>query len=1143
MYARMKGRGCTKRPGQCGFGFSHGCAFGMLIAMRQRRMTFFDRTDWLAFWVGLGVSLWVYLLSLGPSVGLEDAGELATAADALGVPHPPGYPLWTMLSWVFCRVLGFVTWQGFPNPAWAVSFGSAVLGALAAGVTALLIARSGRDLLCEATGVPEAQARQIGWLSGVSGSLAFAFSPVMWSQAVIVEVYALGALFMALTMLLIYCWMCRPREKTLVWLGLVFGLGLTNYQVLLLAALPIALLIFLRRRRWAFSFLALAVPLGLTVYALMLGAMASADAYSTPGAPVILRPEAALVYPEPAWIAPVWVYLTAGVFLGAMACVALVRRWVRLLWVAPTGLVLLLTLSHFLYAPDAVPSDFRGTLYTFRVAWAVHVVALGGLWAVCWRFRRSRCFASVVTAGQLTVQCLLQQGLMFGLTDPNLWWFWWPIVWNGVVLLLAWRLLPKGRSVALTALAAELGVSVYAYMPVASAFNPPMNWGNARTWEGFKNALSRGQYEAITPSSFFSMRYLTQVAGYCEDLRMQFSLPVVLLALFGTGALVWRTVRRKLWQGVMWLACTLLFFGVMSALLVALANPSGDVQDGFIQKVKFISSHGVFALWIGYGLAVFLALARRATSRAIRLVAVVLAVAVPLMPLALNFCDRDLVRTMGAAEQTGHDFGWQFGAYMLAGAPQIQAELSPEEEPLPDPFWPPPMAQDAVFFGGTDPGRFVPTYMVFAAKLRPDLFVFTQNALADPTYMDVQRSLYGAELWVPTADQVRNAFTDYVDAVLAGKRKTRGQIVEENGRMQITGAAAVMDINAELALQLFERNPEHPFYVEESYTVPWMDAVLEPAGLAMRLNRGERKLEDLASRDADFWDWMTRRLVLRRAYRRDFAAQKSFSKLRASQAGLYARNRLMAVADQAYRDAWVLYPHSPEVVFRYVQEVLMPTFRFGEALRLVQTYRAIDPRNAKAELLENHLRTLLEAHEVWQSLTEKVRAQTITTAEVCALARACETLSLIKQAIDYWSQVVQASDLTAGDARDGCIALQRLDCAESALALLRRVPENVWPTFSEVELLASAGLAQSCGDAALALGLLQVAVTQAPNSGHVWLGIALYYYGIGDDARAYEGFIKAVQYGARRQIEQDAAVADIFLRLSQRFNPWKGADK
>ena len=260
--------------------------------------------DRLAFWVVAGVTFAVYALSLGPSVGLEDAGELATAADVLGVPHPPGYPLWTMVSWVFCRLFGWVTWQGWPNPAWAVALCSAVAGALAAGVTALLVARSGRDLLAEATGRRDVGTDAAGWCGGVAAALAFAFSPVMWSQAVIVEVYALGALFLALTLLLTYKWVKRPRTGTLAWLGLVFGLGLTNYQVLLLAALPLAALVFLRRWRLGLSFVALAVPLGLTAYVLMLGALPAADALSTPGAPVIARPNGMMAEYLPAAIAP-----------------------------------------------------------------------------------------------------------------------------------------------------------------------------------------------------------------------------------------------------------------------------------------------------------------------------------------------------------------------------------------------------------------------------------------------------------------------------------------------------------------------------------------------------------------------------------------------------------------------------------------------------------------------------------------------------------------------------------------------------------------------------------------------------------------------------------------------------------------------
>ena len=47
---------------------------------------FFRRRDWTAFWVSFLVSLAVYTYTLAPTLSLEDSGELAVAADYLGVP-------------------------------------------------------------------------------------------------------------------------------------------------------------------------------------------------------------------------------------------------------------------------------------------------------------------------------------------------------------------------------------------------------------------------------------------------------------------------------------------------------------------------------------------------------------------------------------------------------------------------------------------------------------------------------------------------------------------------------------------------------------------------------------------------------------------------------------------------------------------------------------------------------------------------------------------------------------------------------------------------------------------------------------------------------------------------------------------------
>src|SRR5208282_2504578 len=68
----------------------------------------------------------------------------------------------------------------------------------------------------------------------------------------------------------------------------------------------------------------------------------------------------------------------------------------------------------------------------------------------------------------------------------------------------------------------------------------------------------------------------------------------------------------------------------------------------------------------------------------------------------------------------------------------------------------PEMARDAVLFGGTDPGRFCPTYMIFCESFIPhdcqpeqdqhfdrrDVYIITQNALADNTYLDYIRAQF-----------------------------------------------------------------------------------------------------------------------------------------------------------------------------------------------------------------------------------------------------------------------------------------------------------------------------------------------------------------------------------------------------------------
>src|SRR3954468_15486541 len=87
-------------------------------------------------WLALVLSaLALYAATLLPGIGSGDTAEFQRVAPSLGVAHPTGYPLYTMLGWL---------WSQLPlggTPAWRMNLFSAATAALAVG-TLFLAARA-----------------------------------------------------------------------------------------------------------------------------------------------------------------------------------------------------------------------------------------------------------------------------------------------------------------------------------------------------------------------------------------------------------------------------------------------------------------------------------------------------------------------------------------------------------------------------------------------------------------------------------------------------------------------------------------------------------------------------------------------------------------------------------------------------------------------------------------------------------------------------------------------------------------------------------------------------------------------------------------------------------------------------------------
>ncbi|HET9252715.1 MAG TPA: DUF2723 domain-containing protein [Candidatus Eisenbacteria bacterium] len=186
-----------------------------------------------AAWVAALAALWVYAVTLSPTVTWrnhgEDSGDLLVASATLGIPHPTGYPLYVVLG----RVASLV-------PLGSVAYRINLVSALAGAASVYFLARWILEL------APRALGPSAAVFGAVLGALLYAFSRGAWSQSVLAEVYTLNVAILGASL-----WAIARADRTgsARWLFLsayLLGLGLANH-LLILAAAP-ALLVAAGRR-------------------------------------------------------------------------------------------------------------------------------------------------------------------------------------------------------------------------------------------------------------------------------------------------------------------------------------------------------------------------------------------------------------------------------------------------------------------------------------------------------------------------------------------------------------------------------------------------------------------------------------------------------------------------------------------------------------------------------------------------------------------------------------------------------------------------------------------------------------------------------------------------------------------------------
>lgn len=197
-------------------------------------------------------ALGLYGLTLAPTVVtlFDDSLEFQLVSYQLGIAHPPGYPLYTLLGWLFTRLpVGDV--------AYRVNLMSAVFGALTVALVYLIeleLIAGWRRLPGKG---PGDSVRQLGIeiLAALIGAVSLAVSPIFWSQATVAEVYTLNAAFVAGILWLLVRGRRQEKshtlpEKRLLALVFLFSLSLTHHRTMVLLLPTIIFYLWRHSRDW-----------------------------------------------------------------------------------------------------------------------------------------------------------------------------------------------------------------------------------------------------------------------------------------------------------------------------------------------------------------------------------------------------------------------------------------------------------------------------------------------------------------------------------------------------------------------------------------------------------------------------------------------------------------------------------------------------------------------------------------------------------------------------------------------------------------------------------------------------------------------------------------------------------------------------
>jgi hypothetical protein len=170
------------------------------------------------------ISATVYLFTVSPTVCFWDCAEYVAAGASLGIPHPPGNPLYIMIARVATLALSFL-----PDPGFRLNLIALFSSAFMATLIYLIVVRTLRGLTGE---IDTHWKRIVVYAGGVTGGLFAAFGNTVWFSSVESEVNSVQLVPIALCTWLALKWgqsTAPGRDRLLVLITYIAFLGIGFY--------------------------------------------------------------------------------------------------------------------------------------------------------------------------------------------------------------------------------------------------------------------------------------------------------------------------------------------------------------------------------------------------------------------------------------------------------------------------------------------------------------------------------------------------------------------------------------------------------------------------------------------------------------------------------------------------------------------------------------------------------------------------------------------------------------------------------------------------------------------------------------------------------------------------------------------------